>query len=431
MGLIVPMVGPTIILRARVSAIAKSAPTRAFPMPSSVPSVLRLLPVRSSLLLALLGGACTRHPAAEGGPSSATSTAHAASATSAPSAPLASAKPEPVAKGAALYAQYCALCHADDATGYAADNAPSLVSRTFLESASDAFIATGIRDGRPATAMGAYGKSRRGPLEDSDVDAIVAFLRSHGSAPVSLPGSALKGDAVRGGVLFHDACEKCHGTPTERKTAVNLFNPQFLASASPEFLRYAIVNGRPPTPMPAFAAQHMPAQDTEDLVAWLESKKVALPAPVAAEVPKDLPVVINPKGRAPNFTLREDRFVPAAQVKQALAEHRKLVIVDARSPADWIGFHIPGAISAPYYDVKELERIPNDGTWVLAYCACPHHASGAVVDYLRQHGYKHTAVIDEGILFWKAQNYPLAGSLLDPAPSAATPPAAPAPAGSR
>ncbi len=351
--------------------------------------------------------------------------AHAApSVASAPRAAAAAPASE-IAKGASLYAHYCALCHADDATGYAADNAPSLVSRTFLESASDTFIAAGIRDGRPSTAMGAYGKNRHGPLEDADIAAIVAFLRSHGPAPLSLPGSALKGDAVHGGALFHDECEKCHGTATERKTAINLYNPQFLASASPDFLRYAIVNGRPPTPMPSFGAAHMPAQQIEDLVAWLESKKVAPPAPVAAEVPKDLPVVINPKGKAPSFTLREDRFVSAEQVKQALAAHKKLVIVDARSPADWIGFHIPGAISAPYYAVKELERIPNDGTWVLAYCACPHHASGAVVDYLREHGYKHTAVIDEGILFWKAQGYPLAGTALEKAPNAA------APAGSR
>lgn len=398
-------------------------------MPSSLSSVLGPA-LRTPLTLTLLFTACARHPAADGGPSAATSTAHATSSSGAtPSAVAPStappANPELVAKGGALYNQYCALCHANDATGYAADNAPSLVSRTFLESASDTFIAAGIRDGRPSTAMGAYGKSRNGPLEDADIAAIVAFLRSHGPRAVSLPGLTLKGDAAHGGVLFHDQCEQCHGTETERKTAVNLYNPQFLAGATADFLGYAIVNGRPPTPMPSFGAAHMPAQDVADLVAWIGSKRVAPPAPVPAEVPKNLPIVINPKGKAPSFTLREDRFVPAEQVKQALAEHRKLVIVDARSPADWISFHIPGAISGPYYEVKELDRIPNDGTWVLAYCACPHHASGAVVDYLRQHGYKHTAVIDEGILFWKAHEYPLAGASVEKTPSN------PAPAGSR
>src|SRR5262245_52976653 len=62
------------------------------------------------------------------------------------------------AAGAFSYSKYCALCHGKDATGYAADHAPSLVSATFLESASDEFIARGIREGRNGTAMAPYAK---------------------------------------------------------------------------------------------------------------------------------------------------------------------------------------------------------------------------------------------------------------------------------
>jgi cytochrome c oxidase cbb3-type subunit III len=411
MGLSVPMVACPIILRARGSAIVASAfGARFSPMPS-FPSlrVLKLSVSRVFLGCTLALAACARHPAPDGGPSAATSTAHGSSS----GAPAASADPH--AQGAALYTHYCALCHGKEATGYAADNAPSLVSRTFLESASNDFIENGIRNGRPGTAMGAYGTSRHGPLQDTDVRALVLLLRSHGPSPISLPSSNLKGDAVHGATIFHDTCETCHGTEKERKTALSLFNPELLASAPTDFLRYAIVNGRPPTPMPAFGKELTP-QDIEDVLAWLESKKVVLPPPAAAEVPKDLPVVISPKGKPPTFTLREDRFVPADEVKQALAEHRRLVIVDARSPADWIDFHIPGAISGPYYSGNDLDRIPNDGTWVVAYCACPHHASGAVVDALRARGYKHTAVLDEGILVWKSRGYPLAGASVGKTP---------------
>jgi cytochrome c oxidase cbb3-type subunit 3/ubiquinol-cytochrome c reductase cytochrome c subunit len=356
------------------------------------------------LVLSTLG--CARRPATGGGPSAATSTAHSASAT----APVPSTGPH--AKGAALYERYCTLCHGKDATGYAADNAPSLVSRTFLESADDAFIAAGIRLGRPGTAMGAYGKIRSGPLDDADIQAIVSFLRARGPASKPLPTSSQRGDAVRGATLYPEHCASCHGTEAERKTALSLFNPELLAAASADFLRYAIVHGRPPTPMPAFETLLTPT-DIEDLVAWLGTKRKATPAASASaqsnEVPKDLPVLINPKGRAPSFTLREERFVSVDAVKKALAERRRMVIVDARSPADWLDFHIPGAISAPYYNTAELGRIPNDGTWVIAYCACPHHASGAVVDALRAKGYKNTAVLDEGIIVWKTRGYPLAG----------------------
>ena len=70
----------------------------------------------------------------------------------------------------------------------------------------------------------------------------------------------------------------------------------------------------------------------------------------------------------------------------------------------------------PYYDVEKLSRIPNDGTWVIAYCACPHHASGEVVDALKRKNYAHAAVLDEGILFWKDRGYPLAGEAVTKKP---------------
>jgi cytochrome c oxidase cbb3-type subunit 3/ubiquinol-cytochrome c reductase cytochrome c subunit len=67
---------------------------------------------------------------------------------------------------------------------------------------------------------------------------------------------------------------------------------------------------------------------------------------------------------------------------------------------------------------------------VLAYCACPHHVSGEVVDALRKRGYKHTAVIDEGVFAWQQKGYPVVtapGSAPPPAPPPLSPPV---PAGS-
>jgi cytochrome c oxidase cbb3-type subunit III len=114
--------------------------------------------------------------------------------------------------------------------------------------------------------------------------------------------------------------------------------------------------------------------------------------------------------------------VSAEQVKKALDAKQRIVIIDARAASDWIQFHIPGAISGPYHDRAMLDRVPNDGTWVVAYCACPHHASGEVVDALRERKYTNTAVLDEGILFWRDRGYPLQGEAVartSPTPSAA------------
>jgi cytochrome c oxidase cbb3-type subunit 3 len=279
--------------------------------------------------------------------------------------------------------------------------------------------------------MAAYGKTRGGPLEEQEIAAIVAFLRSKGPPRQPLPSSPLAGgDSARGQAVFEKNCSSCHGTVSTRGNSVHLHNPELLAAASPAFLRYAILHGRAPTPMPAFQGL-LSEQEVTDVVTWLWSFKPAAPtAPVRdLTVPHDLPIVINPKGAQPKFTLRDERFVSAEQVRKALAAKQKIVIVDARPPSDWIQFHIPGAVSLPYHDHSQLERIPNDGTWVVAYCACPHHASGEVVDALRRKGYKNTAVLDEGILFWRDKGFPLAGEAVPkPAGSAAPASSAPKPA---
>lgn len=320
-------------------------------------------------------------------------------------------KPSQVALGQDVYIKYCKLCHAADGTGYAADNAPSLVSQNFLRSATDEFITQGIRMGRPGTAMAAYGMLRGGPLDDVQIDAIVAYLRSKGPYPVPIPETPLVGDPVRGAAHFAQHCQSCHGTATERGTAPTLHNAEFLANARPAFIRFAIEHGRPPTPMPAFTGK-LSSEEIGDLVVWLKSLAPEGPAsrPVAdPRVPDNLPVVINPKGGHPSFDLRENRYVSAEQVKRALDKKQRIVILDARPPSDWIQFHIPGSISFPYHDISNIERIPNDGTWVVAYCACPHHASGEVVDALRKRDYQNTAVLDEGILIWRNLGYPIAG----------------------
>ena len=64
-------------------------------------------------------------------------------------------------------------------------------------------------------------------------------------------------------------------------------------------------------------------------------------------------------------------------------------------------------MSIPYFDMKRLDELPGDGTWVVAYCACPHHLSGVVVDELRRRGYTHSAVLDEGINEWHRRGLPV------------------------
>lgn len=314
------------------------------------------------------------------------------------------------AHGAALYEKYCALCHGPTAQGYAADNAPSLVTPQWLSGADDAFIVNSIALGRPDTAMGAFAKLAGGPLSDQDIDDIVAFLRSHGPA-YAAPAKPPTGSARAGAAIYSTECVKCHGDRSKRGEAPYLANQTFLGLASDTFLYDSIARGRDGTKMKAYSEQLEP-QQIADVVAYLRSWQSGPPPTLlrAKGSASEGPIVINPDGGAPQFTLRDQTYVPADEVKRALDEKKRIILIDARVASDWDREHITGAISVPYYALGGLDRVPNDGTWVVAYCACPHHASGEVVTELRKRGYPNTAVLDEGVLVWKERGYPTTGA---------------------
>ena len=336
----------------------------------------------------------------------------------------------------------CAPCHGPDARGYVADRAPSLVNPTFLESASDSFLQTSIALGRPGTSMAGYGKEVGGPLAPPQIAELVKWLRSRGPALVTLRAAG-RGDVARGAAIYARACVTCHGTRDTRGSAVHLANPRFLQLASDAFVRWAIVNGRPGTAMEAWHGKLDDGQ-VDDLVAYVRS--LSRPPPVALLPPPTgkEPLVLAPGGKAPSFALRDEvcpprgaspatnpcvpgpRYVSIDQVERALAAGDRMIVIDARPASDWQRVHITGAVSIPYFDMARLAEVPRDGTWVIAYCACPHHLSGIVIDELRKRGYAHTAVLDEGILEWHRRGYPVvAAPGVGPPPAQAPPPATP------
>jgi mono/diheme cytochrome c family protein/rhodanese-related sulfurtransferase len=325
-----------------------------------------------------------------------------------------------VREGRALYQRYCSLCHGKNAEGYAADHANALGNADFLAITSDEQLRGAIAEGRPGTPMSAWGARAHGPLDDKQIDRIVAYLRSLARKRfVKLEAKANTGDPSRGRVAFANSCAVCHGARGEGSPrATSLTHPNFLDSVSDGYLRHVIVNGRRGTQMAGYGS--LPRETIEDLIAYVRSS-AAVPGPAlpqAYEPPPGLDqLVINPASTPPKFTLREGRFVPAADVAKALEEKRKIVILDARPTSDWNRAHIVGALPFPFYDVELLAKtLPKDGTWIVAYCACPHAASGHVVDELRKRGFANTAVLDEGIGFWNTKGYPTAqGKLLSKA----------------
>lgn len=339
--------------------------------------------------------------------------------------PSAAAAPDPVAqRGAELYGRYCALCHGASGEGYAADDAPALAAQEWLRSASDDFITAAIAQGRPGTAMSAWHQRRGGPLGSPEIDAILRHLRSWQREPrARVDQVRVRGERARGQVVYAERCASCHGERGEGVDAISLANPTLLSTASDGFLQYAIRNGRTGTRMPAFADQ-LTRQQIDDVITFVRSfgEQAAEPPP-EPEQPVELPVlsemelVVNPRGPRARLTLRDERYVPSADVKRELDRGARMILIDARATSDWLQSRIPGAIPVPYYELSAiLEQLPRDGTWMIAYCGCPHAASGRVVDALREQGFTNTAVLDEGIHFWEQQGYPTASGPVERRP---------------
>src|SRR5690348_9956023 len=67
-------------------------------------------------------------------------------------------------EGERLYGRMCSVCHGGQGEGYRADQAPGIGRPAFVESATDYFIRTAIRNGRAGTTMSAWSTTHGGPL---------------------------------------------------------------------------------------------------------------------------------------------------------------------------------------------------------------------------------------------------------------------------
>ncbi len=312
-----------------------------------------------------------------------------------------------------LYTKYCALCHGENREGYAADHAPSLQSKSLLAtSMNNNFMRYTIQYGRANTAMAGYLDNQGGPLEYIEIELLLEYLQQLAEVdePIELSREPVTGDIALGSALYTQNCVTCHGEKGEGISAPALANPMLLATATDHFLRYAIAEGRDGTPMIAFK-DSLDSNEIDGLTAFLRSRASGwdIPEPDTVTVPTPDQYVLNPDSAAPVFNLREDRFVSAEQVNKAFQEGKRMIILDARSEVAWRQMQIPGAAPVPYYEEPEnfVNDIPNDGTQIVIYCACPHAASGRVLNTLKRYGYKNAAILDEGILVWVKMGFPV------------------------
>lgn len=169
------------------------------------------------------------------------------------------ARGAPTELGQQLFTQNCASCHGDFGEGgpnptRAGDVIAPISSREYLGTRDDETLRAIISEGQPDFGMSPFSTASGGPLDDEEIDAIVAFLRSwEANPPVETPPEAVAGPIpLTGREIYSQICARCHGPQGEGGLGPTLRGPAFEARYDDQQLFDVINLGHEATPMIAW-----------------------------------------------------------------------------------------------------------------------------------------------------------------------------------
>ncbi len=211
--------------------------------------------------------------------------------------------------GETWFASSCSGCHGVDGEGA---SGPALTNSGFLKAASDGFLLASMVVGREGTPMRPVKKGAQSILDltSDQVNDIVAFLRSRENVPQAegVPHRfVIPWDLGRGKSLYLTHCSGCHGQDGRPEAGADsnlpwapaLNNPEFLAAATDGYLQATIARGRNGTAMRPFGegaqgVSELPAQDIDDIVAYMRQWSTFPKPPMTVLAEKDLALQGNP-----------------------------------------------------------------------------------------------------------------------------------------
>ena len=215
---------------------------------------------------------------------------------------LEAAQGTPLEVGQDLYTVNCALCHGDLGEGGLNPSRPDdiiapISSAEFLKTRDDFTLRSIISQGQPNFGMSPFGSAYGGPLDDDEVEAIVAYVRAwEKNPPVELPPEVRLGKLSLGGEeIYVNLCAQCHGLEGESLVGPSLYDAQFQAANSDQDIFDTINQGHGATSMVAWG-EILSAEQIQQLVDFIRNLKPAEEDAATQPTP-----VKEPTAGAPSF----------------------------------------------------------------------------------------------------------------------------------
>ncbi len=217
-------------------------------------------------------------------------------------------------RGQTLFAQNCAPCHGDLGEGGQNPANPgqliaAIGSAEFLNTRDDTTLFEIISQGQPDQGMSPFSISNGGILDDDQINAIVAYLRSWQANPpvttppqLTIPTVNLTADQVYSGF-----CAQCHGLNGEGSVGPTLND---LSDDTDQEISDVINHGISDTFMPAFGSILSDAQ-IHDLVALI--RQFPPPQPTAQPTSQTTPQVTPTAQPTPSMLTYDANIEPIFQ----------------------------------------------------------------------------------------------------------------------
>jgi mono/diheme cytochrome c family protein len=167
-----------------------------------------------------------------------------------------------------------------------------------LKTRDDFTLRAIISQGQPNFGMSPFGTASGGPLEEEEVDAIVAFMRTwEENPPVELPPEvSVSTVSLEGAEIYRELCAQCHGPDGDGGIGPALSDPTFQDANTDEDIFDTINLGHDATAMIGWG-EILSAEQIQQLVEMIRQLEQA---PV--ETPASTPVETQPATGAPTFT---------------------------------------------------------------------------------------------------------------------------------